>query len=177
MSRRELRFPDGFLWGAATAAHQNEGMNVHNDFWAWEQAGQHTADGSVSGMACDWWNRAEEDFDRAASLGLNALRLSIEWSRIEPEPGQWNATALGRYRDMLRALRDRGLAPMVTLHHFTARAGLGARRLAFSRRGAGLRPLLRLHGVDAGGSVQHLVHAQRARHLRGVCLHSRTVAG
>jgi beta-glucosidase len=127
VSRRELRFPDGFLWGAATAAHQNEGMNVHNDFWAWEQAGQHTADGSVSGMACDWWNRAEEDFDRAASLGLNALRLSIEWSRIEPEPGQWNPTALGRYRDMLRALRDRGLAPMVTLHHFTSPRWLSER--------------------------------------------------
>ena len=94
-------------------------MNVHNDFWAWEQAGNHTADGTVSGLACDWWNRAEEDFDRAADLGLTALRLSVEWSRVEPEPGRWDAAALGRYREMLKALRQRGLAPMVTLHHFT----------------------------------------------------------
>jgi beta-glucosidase len=116
---RVLKFPDGFLWGAATAAHQNEGMNVNNDFWAWEQAGNHTADGTVSGLACDWWNRAEEDFDRAAALGLNTLRLSVEWSRVEPEPGRWNAAALGRYRDMLQGLSRRGLKPMVTLHHFT----------------------------------------------------------
>jgi beta-glucosidase len=119
MPPRALRFPDGFLWGAATAAHQNEGMNVHNDFWAWEQAGNHTADGTVSGLACDWWNRAEEDFDRAAELGLNTLRLSVEWSRIEPAPGRWDAAALGRYREMLKALRERRLRPMVTLHHFT----------------------------------------------------------
>ncbi len=116
---RDLRFPEGFLWGAATAAHQNEGMNVHNDLWAWEQAGNHTADGSVSGLAADWWNRAEEDFDRAADLGLNTLRLSVEWSRVEPEPGKWDAAALGRYREMLRALCERGIRPMVTLHHFT----------------------------------------------------------
>lgn len=94
-------------------------MNVDNDFWAWEQAGQPTADGTVSGLACDWWNRAEEDFDRAALLGLNTLRLSIEWSRIEPEPGRWNAAALDRYREMLKGLRERGLSPLITLHHFT----------------------------------------------------------
>ncbi|HEY6548447.1 MAG TPA: family 1 glycosylhydrolase, partial [Vicinamibacteria bacterium] len=76
-------------------------------------------DGTVSGMAADWWNRAEEDFDRAAELGLNTLRLSVEWSRVEPEPGKWNAAALGRYREMLQGLRARGLRPMVTLHHFT----------------------------------------------------------
>jgi beta-glucosidase len=95
-------------------------MNVHNDFWAWEQTGNRTTDGSVSGMACDWWNRAEEDFDRAAELGLNTLRLSIEWSRVEPEPGQWNAAALGRYREMLKGLRHRRIKPMITLHHFTS---------------------------------------------------------
>jgi beta-glucosidase len=108
-------------------------MNVHNDFWAWEQAGNHTADGTVSGMAADWWNRAEEDFDRAADLGLNTLRLSVEWSRVEPEPGKWNASALGRYREMLRALRKRGIRPMVTLHHFTNPRWL-------SERGGWLQP-------------------------------------
>ncbi len=113
-----LAFPAGFLWGTATAAHQVEGGNFNNDWWAWEQAG-HIADGGSARIACDWWQRAEEDFDRAAALGQNAHRLSVEWSRIEPAPGQWDEAALARYRQMLTGLRERGITPMVTLHHFT----------------------------------------------------------
>ena len=124
---RELRFPDGFLWGVATAAHQNEGMNVHNDVWAWEQAGNHTADGTVSGRAADWWNRAEEDFDRAADLGLNSLRLSIEWSRIEPESGEFSNVALDHYRRMCGACQELGLEPIVTFHHFPTPRWVAAR--------------------------------------------------
>ncbi len=116
---RELRFPDGFQWGAATAAHQNEGDNDGNDFWAWEQTPGHIADGTTSGLACDWWRAAEDDFDRAAALNLNSLRLSIEWSRLEPEPDRFDDDAFGRYREMLTALHQRGIEPMVTLHHFT----------------------------------------------------------
>ena len=114
-----LRFPDGFRWGTATSAHQVEGDNVHNDWWAWEQQPGRILNGDGSGSACRWWTRAEEDFDRAAALGQNAHRLSIEWSRIEPEPGRWDETALDRYREMLRGLRLRGIEPMVTLLHFT----------------------------------------------------------
>jgi beta-glucosidase len=120
---RPLRFPDNFLWGVATAAHQNEGDNTNNDFWHWEHLSGKTADNTTSGLACDWWNpqrkRAEADFDLAADLGLKTLRLSVEWSRIEPKPGQWDEAAIDRYRTMLRALRQRGITPMVTLHHFT----------------------------------------------------------
>jgi beta-glucosidase len=119
MPRRILIFPDGFRWGAATSAYQNEGNNSNNDFWAWEQVPGHVADGSRSGLACDWWNRAEEDFDRAAAMGLNTLRMSVEWSRVEPRPGVWDSAAFDRYREMLKALHARGLEPMVTLHHFT----------------------------------------------------------
>jgi beta-glucosidase len=119
MPARRLEFPEGFLWGAATAAHQNEGNNTNNDFWGWEQTPGHVADNTTSGLACDWWQRAEQDFDRAATLNLNTLRLSVEWSRLEPEPGQWDETACNRYREMLQALRERGLTPMITLHHFT----------------------------------------------------------
>ncbi len=113
-------FPPGFLWGTATAAHQVEGGNT-NSWTAWEnQGGGRIYQDQVSGRACEWWDgRAEEDFDRAASLNNNALRLSVEWSRIEPEPGRWDDSALDRYREMGRALRVRGLEPMVTLHHFT----------------------------------------------------------
>jgi len=118
MAEPVLTFPADFLWGTATAAHQVEGGNANNDWWVWEQAG-HIKGGGSARIACDWWHRAEEDFDRAAAMGQNAHRLSVEWSRIEPRPGQWDAAAIARYREMLTALRERGLTPMVTLHHFT----------------------------------------------------------
>ena len=91
-----LIFPADFLWGVSTSAHQVEGNN-HNQWSQWE-AGGNTASGDQSGMACDWWNNAERDFELAQQLGLNALRLSVEWSRIEPEPGKFDSRAIERYR-------------------------------------------------------------------------------
>ncbi len=117
MLQATYHFPRGFLWGTATAAHQVEGNNVNNQWWKWEQEG-HT--NGVSGRACDWWGgRWREDFDRAAEGGQNAHRLSVEWSRIQPAPDRWDEEALERYRTMLRGLHERGMIPLVTLHHFT----------------------------------------------------------
>jgi beta-glucosidase len=111
-------FPADFLWGIATSSHQVEGGNSNNQWTAWEKRGRIKSKDCV-GRACDWWRNAEQDFDLAQSLGVNALRLSVEWSRIEPEEGTWDETALARYRQMLRALHERGIRPFVTLHHFT----------------------------------------------------------
>ncbi|RJP47372.1 MAG: glycoside hydrolase family 1 protein [Anaerolineaceae bacterium] len=112
-----FHFPKGFLWGTATAAHQVEGNNTNNQWWKWEQEGRCNG---KSGLACDWWGgRWREDFDRAAETGQNAHRLSVEWSRIQPAPDKWDEDALERYRVMLRGLRERGITPMVTLHHFS----------------------------------------------------------
>jgi beta-glucosidase len=111
-------FPADFVWGVATSAHQVEGGNINNQWSAWEKRGR-IKSGDHVGLACDWWRNAEEDFDRAQELGVNALRLSLEWSRIEPEEGRWDAAALDRYRQMLKALCDRHIRPFVTLHHFT----------------------------------------------------------
>jgi beta-glucosidase len=111
-------FPAGFVWGVATSAHQVEGGNVNNQWSAWEKKGR-IKSGDHVGLACDWWRNAEQDFDRAQELGVNALRLSLEWSRIEPEEGCWNDEALERYREMLQALQQRRIRPFVTLHHFT----------------------------------------------------------
>ena len=111
-------FPSGFAWGVATSAHQVEGGNRNNQWAAWEDKGR-IKSGDHVGLACDWWRNAEQDFDHAQSLGVNALRLSLEWSRIEPEEGRWDPTALARYREMLKALERRGIRPFVTLHHFT----------------------------------------------------------
>lgn len=123
----DLAFPAGFRWGTSTSSHQVEGENTNNDWWAWEQLPGKILDGGRSGAACDWWNgRAQEDFDRAASTGQNAHRLSIEWSRIEPYAGRWDEDALDHYREMLRSLRARGIEPLVTLHHFTNPAWVAA---------------------------------------------------
>lgn len=120
MIRATHHFPRDFLWGTATSSHQVEGGNVNNDWWAWEERPGKIFQGHRSGQACDWWGgRWQEDLDRAAADGHNAHRLSIEWSRIEPSPATWDESALDRYRWILRGLLDRGLMPMVALHHFT----------------------------------------------------------
>lgn len=113
-------FPKNFLWGTATSGYQYEGNSLNTDFWQWEQGEGRIAHGHKSGRACDWWEgrRWEEDFDRAAADGHNALRLSVEWSRIEPTPARWDEDALDHYREMVKGLRARGLTPMVTLHHY-----------------------------------------------------------
>ncbi len=113
-----LTFPDGFIWGVATAAHQYEGGNTNNQWYAWEQAGR-IKTGDTCGLACDWWEHAERDLDLAQEMGVKGLRLSLEWSRIEPQPGTWDHKALDRYRQILAGLRERGIEPLVTLHHFT----------------------------------------------------------
>src|SRR5688500_15410418 len=120
MAEAEHNFPPDFLWGTATAAHQVEGGNDNNDWWQWEQSGQRIYQDQSSGASADWRaGKAEEDIARMKALNTNAHRLSIEWSRIEPEPGMWNHEALDRYRAILRAMRQAGIEPMVTLHHFT----------------------------------------------------------
>lgn len=107
-----------FLWGAATSSHQVEGNNVHNDWWQWEQEGN-IEGGEGSGVACDHWNRFEEDLRLAQEMGLNSYRFSIEWSRIEPEQGKWDTAALDWYAGLVAECEKRGLIPMATLNHFT----------------------------------------------------------
>ena len=112
-----LQFPQGFLWGVSTAAHQVEGGN-ENQWTDWEKAGR-IRSGDCCGRACDWWNSTEVDFDLAQSLGINALRFSVEWSRIEPQKNSFNDAALDRYREILKSLHQRGIQPSVCLHHFS----------------------------------------------------------
>jgi beta-glucosidase len=116
---RRLSFPQGFLWGTATSAYQVEGDSTNNDWWEFEQRPGAIWHGDRCGLACDWWRNAERDFDLMAEMGLNAHRLSLEWSRIEPEKGTFDHEAIARYRQMLTGLHKRGIEPMVTLFHFT----------------------------------------------------------
>src|SRR3989344_5295476 len=132
------RFPENFYWGSATSAHQVEGGN-RNDWTEWEKANAdrlakeaerkfgylpnwpeikeqaQNPKNYISGRACEHYNRYEEDFDIAKSLRHNAHRFSIEWSRIEPEEGKWDEKEIEHYRQVVRALRSRGLEPFVTL--------------------------------------------------------------
>lgn len=120
MARATYNFPAGFLWGSATAAHQVEGNNTNNDWWALEQEPGRILNGDKSGKACDWWGgRWREDMDRAQDTWQNAHRFSVEWSRIQPEIDRWDEAALDRYRDMLIGMRERNITPMITLHHFS----------------------------------------------------------
>lgn len=111
-------FPGGFLWGAATASHQVEGNNVNNHYWEWEHA-EDTPFAEPSGDAVDHYHRWREDLDLLAGAGLNAYRFSLEWSRIEPEEGEVSRAELAHYRRMVDGCHERGLAPIVTLNHFT----------------------------------------------------------
>ncbi len=111
-------FPDGFVWGTATAAHQIEGGNVNNDWWQFEHD---PASGcaEVSGDACDSFNRYDQDIALVAGLGLTSYRFSVEWSRIEPEEGEFSRVALDHYRRMAATCHEHGVLPAVTFHHFT----------------------------------------------------------
>ena len=103
-------FPDGFRWGTATAAHQVEGGNWNNDWWAWEHAEGSPCE-EPSGDACDQLNRYDDDIALLAALGFDHYRFSLEWSRIEPEPGEFSVAALDHYRRVCAVVpRPRGRA-------------------------------------------------------------------
>jgi beta-glucosidase/6-phospho-beta-glucosidase/beta-galactosidase len=111
---------EGFAIGVATAGYQVEGGyngegEPANNWSNWERTGRVER----SGVACDFWARPEEALDRAADIGCNAFRLSVEWARLEPEPDRFDDAALARYVEILGMCAARGLEPMITLHHFT----------------------------------------------------------
>lgn len=136
----KLEFPKGFLWGSATSSHQVEGGNF-NDWTEWEKKNadklvrkaktfwhgrqkkkfpeMFESKNYISDKACDHYNRYEQDFDIVKELGHNAHRFSIEWSRIEPEEGKFDEKEIRHYKDVVEALRARGIEPLVTLYHWT----------------------------------------------------------
>jgi beta-glucosidase len=113
-----IGFPDGFLWGTATAAHQVEGGNWNNDWWVWEHDPQ---SGCVepSGDAVDHFHRYPEDIKLLADLGFGTYRFSVEWSRVQPERNEWSLSALEHYRRVCATCHENGIQPIVTFHHFT----------------------------------------------------------
>lgn len=123
---RRTSFSKRFLWGAATAAHQVEGNNVNSDLWLLEHL-KPSPFSEPSGDACDSWNRHHEDVALVARLGLTAYRFSIEWARIEPEPGAFSLAMLAYYRRLAEACRRHGIAPIITYNHFSLPRWVAAR--------------------------------------------------
>lgn len=135
-------FPKRFLWGAATSAHQVEGGN-HNQWSVWElenakslaaqaeyqygdldnwddiRASAKNPDNYVSGRASDHLERYKTDIAIAKKLHMNALRFSVEWSRIEPKEGAWDSAAIDHYKRYVSELKRSGIEPILTLFHFT----------------------------------------------------------
>lgn len=115
-----------FLWGVSIAEYQNSGEeNTGDSNWTqWEKTKfpngkEHISKGQRSGKSCDFWNLYKQDINLIKNLGLNSLRFSIEWSRIEPQEGQFDEEALKHYDDLCTELINSGITPLITLHHFT----------------------------------------------------------
>ncbi|MFC1630089.1 glycoside hydrolase family 1 protein [Patescibacteria group bacterium] len=106
---KNTEFPKGFLWGTATSSYQVEG-GIENSNWSLKYP---------AGKACDHYNLYEKDFDLMKELNQNAYRFSIEWSKIEPKEGKFDQKEIDHYKEMLKALKKRGISAMATLHHFT----------------------------------------------------------
>lgn len=109
--------------GAATAAHQVEGNNIHSDYWVMEHL-KHSDFTEPSGDACDHYHRYEEDIRLLAEAGGNAYRFGIEWARIEPKEGRFCKKEIAHYRKVLLCCKEYGITPIVTLQHFSSPAWL-----------------------------------------------------
>ncbi len=119
-----VRFPEGFLWGAATASYQIEGA-VDEDgrgtsIWdTFSHTPGQVYRGDTGDVACDHYHRLEEDLDLMADLGMRAYRFSVAWPRIQPDgSGAANQKGLDFYRRLVDGLRRRSIEPMLTLYHW-----------------------------------------------------------
>ena len=113
-----FKIKNDLLLGAATAGAQIEGGD-ENSNWARFSAEGKINDGTSILRACDHWKRWREDVDLMADMGIEVYRFGIEWSRIEPARGEFCAEAVERYREEISYMKDRGIRPLMTLHHFT----------------------------------------------------------
>ncbi len=112
-----LTFPSDFVWGVSTSAYQFEGGGSSNQWTTWERQGR-IRSGDQNRNACDWWRETRRDLDLCRALGLDAIRISIDWGRVEPVQGETCRITLHRYRSLLDEIVRSGMRPFLTLHHF-----------------------------------------------------------
>lgn len=111
----DIQFPSDFLWGVSASAHQTEGNCTNNDWATWEM--QHAK--QKTGSACDHWNRYKQDIQLMKKSGITSFRFSIEWSKVEPQPGVFDETVLTHYQSVCKELKNNNIKPVITLHHYT----------------------------------------------------------
>ena len=104
--------------GVATASTQIEGGHADTNWHRWADQPGRVKDGSTPARAADHWNRVGEDIALLRELGVRYYRMGLEWARIEPEEGVIDEDAIAHYHDELAGLREAGITPLVTLHHF-----------------------------------------------------------
>ena len=114
----DFNLPESLLLGSATAATQIEGGDKNCNWYQWSLDGK-VGNGESSLTGADHYNRFREDIELMAELQHQCYRMSIEWSRIEPERGSWSVEGIAHYREELSLIREKGILPMVTLHHFS----------------------------------------------------------
>jgi beta-glucosidase len=129
-SGSNYQFPKGFLWGAATAAHQIEGSPLADgagpSIWTrFAHTPGMTLNGDNGDVACDHYRRWQDDVKLMRDLGLQAYRFSVSWSRILPEgTGRVNQAGLDFYSRLVDALLENGIEPLLTLYHWDLPAAL-----------------------------------------------------
>lgn len=117
-----MKFPEGFIWGTASAAHQVEGNDTNCDWWEWEKSKEENKRQfplDPSELACDFYHRYEEDFDLCKQLNNNGVRISLAWNRIEPEQGKFDKGEIEHYKKVFHEAKKKGLKVFLTLQHFT----------------------------------------------------------
>lgn len=118
MIRSDLLFPEGFLWGSATSAFQVEGGCTNHDFYDWAMRGR-IKDGTSPDDAVHFWKYYKKDIALMKKMRHTTARIGIEWARIEPDEYRFDYDAIAHYRDILTEMRNAGILPMVTIHHFS----------------------------------------------------------
>ncbi|MEI7593594.1 MAG: family 1 glycosylhydrolase [Actinomycetes bacterium] len=109
-----MTFPDEFWWGTIASATQTEGASSASDWFRWEESGRAPRSKTGNGFT----QRFDEDFQLLASFGLTHHQLSLDWSRLEPEPERHDLAAIEHYRAILTAAADHGISVWASLHHF-----------------------------------------------------------
>lgn len=115
---KTITFPEHFMFGTATAGLQIEGGCTNNNWYRFCEQGK-TLDQTHCFVAADHWHRYEEDIALMKQLHQQTYRLGIEWSRIEPSPGQFDEEAIAHYRKIIAHVLAEGIHPLVTIYHFT----------------------------------------------------------
>lgn len=114
---KAFSFPEDFALGVSSAPAQIEGGDVNDNWHDWYEKG-HIHDGSSPSIADMHYEKWQEDDALMADMGIRHSRMGLSWARLEPEEGKFDKAAMEHYKKELTYYRERGIKPLVTIHHF-----------------------------------------------------------